>query len=103
MKPGRINKLWESRSPRERAVLGVLAAAAGIMLYSWLAFPAGKARAPLLASVAALRAQAAQLDRQAIQYEQLRKAPPLPAPQSDVRTLVQIQASASGLPLTRVD
>jgi type II secretory pathway component PulM len=99
----RLHKLWESRSPRERTAIVVVAVAAGILLYLWFVLSASRARDPLLTAVTAMRAQAARLEQQAAEYERLRAMPPPPAPQSDLRSLLQAQAGAAGLPLTRID
>ena len=98
-----LHRLWQSRSSTERTVIVALALVLVVALYVWFALAATRARGPLVASVTTLRAQAVRLDQQAMQYEQLRNAPRPPAPQSDVRALVQAQASAAGLSLTRVD
>ena len=101
----RLREAWESRAPRERAIIATLAALLGIALYLWLLQATGQARTRLQTSVTALRAQAARLDRQALEYGQLRAAPVATASQTDLRTLVQAQADAAGLSraLLRID
>jgi general secretion pathway protein M len=60
---------WKSRSPRERTVAAVLAAAVIAVLYLWLLHSADRARGRLNATVTALRAQAARLELQAAEFE----------------------------------
>lgn len=100
-----LRKAWESRAPRERAIIGALAVMLGIVLYVWLVQSAGQARVQLRASVTMLRAQAARLEQQAAELERLRTAPAISASQTDLRTLVQAQAGAAGLSraLVRID
>ena len=101
----RLLKAWESRAPRERAIIAALAVMLGAALYVWLVQSAGHARTQLGASVTTLRAQAARLDQQATELERLRAAPALSVSQTDLRTLVQAQAGAAGLSraLVRID
>jgi len=100
-----LQQAWLSRSPRERVVIAVLAAALGIALYAWLLYSAGQARTQLNASVTALRAQAALLDRQALEFGRLRAAPAAAASATDLRALVQARIDAAGLAraLVRID
>ena len=100
-----LRKAWESRAPRERAIIAALAVMLGAALYVWLVQSAGQARAPLHTGVTKLRAQAARLEQQAAELERLRAAPALSASQTDLRTLVQAQAGAAGLSraLVRID
>lgn len=102
---GRPRKAWESRAPRERAIIAALGLMLGIALYVWLVQSAGRARVQLHASVMTLRAQAGRLDQQAIEVDRLRAAPAAAASPTDLRTLVQAQASAAGLTraLVRID
>ena len=93
----RLRKLWESRSPRDRAILVVLGALVGTLLYLSLVQSAYRARAQLGSSVSVLRAQALRLDAEANELARARAAPAVPAAQSDLRTQVQAQAGASGL------
>lgn len=90
-------KLWESRAPRERVVIAALAVVLGIALYVWLVQSAGQARVQLGTSVTMLRAQAAPLDQQAIEYERLRAAPAATASTTDLHTLVQARVGEAGL------
>ena len=100
-----LRRAWESRSPRERAVIAALAVLLGVALYVWLVQSAGRASAQLHTSVTTLRAQAARLDQQALEYVRLRAAPAATASPTDLRTLVQAQAGAAGLSraLVRID
>jgi type II secretory pathway component PulM len=101
----RLRKAWESRAPRERAIIAALAVVLGAALYAWLVQSAGRARVQLHTSVTTLRAQAVRLDEQALEYDRLRAAPAVSASQSDLLTLVQAQAGAAGLSraLVRID
>lgn len=96
---------WQSRAPRERALVTGLVIALGIALYLWLIVSADQARAQLRPRVTALRGEAARLDRDALEVQRLRAAPPLPASSSDLRKLLQAQADSAGLgaALTRID
>jgi len=101
----KLRTLWQSRAPRERVVIAVLAVLAGVASYVLLVQTADRAHARLRASVPALRAQAARLEQQAGELERLRSAPPVAASKTDLRTLVQAQAGAAGLSraLVRID
>lgn len=100
-----LRKAWESRAPRERAIIAALAVMLGAALYVWFVQSAGQARAQLRTSVTTLRAQAARLEQQAAELERLRAAPAVSASKTDLRTLVQAQAGAAGLSraLVRID
>lgn len=93
----RLLKLWESRSPRDRKIIALLAALVGILLYLALVQSAYRARAQLGSSVSVLRAQALRLDADANELARARAAPAPTAPQTDLRTQVQAQAAAAGL------
>jgi general secretion pathway protein M len=101
----RLRKLWESRSPRDRAIIAVLAAVVGVALYLSLVQSAYRGRAQLGSSVSALRMQALRLDADANELARARAAPAAPAPQTDLRTQVQALAGAAGLAgaLLRID
>lgn len=101
----RLRSLWESRSSRERAVVAVVAAVVGAVLYLWLVQSAERARGQLKTTVSTLRAQATRVDQQAVEYERLRVTPPVTASSTDLRTLVQSQAGAAGVSraLQRID
>ena len=101
----RLRKLWESRSPRDRVLIAVLAAVVGTVLYLSLVQSAYRARAQLGSSVSVLRTQALRLDADANELTRARAAPAAPAPQTDLRTQVQAQAGAAGLAraLLRID
>lgn len=100
-----VRKLWESRAPRDRAIIAAIAVVLGIALYAALVQTASRARKQLGTSVTTLRAQAANLDRQAVELERLRAAPVISASQTELRTLVQAQAGEAGLSgaLVRID
>jgi general secretion pathway protein M len=104
MKP-RLLKIWESRSPRDRLVIAILAAVVGAALCFWLAQSAYRARAQLGASLTVLRAQAADLNLDASELVRVRAVPAPPASQTELRTLVQARAEAAGLAraLLRID
>jgi general secretion pathway protein M len=101
----RVRKLWESRSPRDRVMIAVLAAVVGAALYLSLVQSAYRARAQLGSSVSVLRSQALRLDSDVNELARARAAPAAPAPQTDLRTQVQAQAGAAGLAraLLRID
>ena len=100
-----VRKLWESRAPRDRTIIAVTAVVLGVALYAALVQTASRARKQLSTSVTTLRAQAANLDRQAVELERLRAGPVISASQTDLRTLVQAQANEAGLSraLLRID
>jgi type II secretory pathway component PulM len=77
----------------------------GAALYVWLVQSAGQARVQLRTSVTTLRAQAARLDQQALEYGRLRAAPAATASPTDLRTLVQARVGDAGLSraLVRID
>ena len=101
----KLRTLWQSRAPRERVVIAVLAVLAAVASYLWLLQSADRAHTRLRATVPALRAQAARLEQQAGELERLRAAPPVASSKTDLRTLVQAQAGAAGLSraLVRID
>jgi general secretion pathway protein M len=100
-----LRKAWESRAPRERMVIAVLAAVLGIASYLLVLHSADRGRARLRTSVATLRTQAGLLDQQAAEHARLRATPAPPASASDLRTLVQARVDAARLSgaLTRID
>lgn len=100
-----LRKTWESRTPRERAIIAALAALLAIALYAWLVHAGTRERAKLRASVVLLRAQATRLDQQALEYSRLRAAPAATASATDLRTLVQSRIDVAGLAraLVRID
>ena len=101
----RLRKLWESRSPRDRIMIAVLAAVVGVMLYLLLVQSASLARTQLGASLSVLRVQALRLDADANELARVRAMPAPPPPQTDLRTQVQALAGAAGLArsLLRID
>lgn len=92
-----LRKLWESRAPRDRTIIVILAVIVGVVLYWWLVQSGGRAHTQLRASVATLQAQANHLEQQATEVERLRATPAPSASQTDLRTLVQAQTGAAGL------
>jgi general secretion pathway protein M len=92
-----LRKAWESRTPREQAIIAALAVMLGAALYVWLVQSAGRDRVQLRTSVTTLRAQTARLDQQALEYGRLRAAPAATASPTDLRTLVQAQVGGAGL------
>jgi general secretion pathway protein M len=105
MNAAALRRLWESRAPRERKVIAVLAALLGVAAYVFLVYSADRGREQLRASVATLRTQATTLDQQAAEYQRLRAAPAAPASTTDLRTLVQARTEAARLSgaMTRID
>lgn len=101
----RLRKIWESRSPRDRVLIAILAAVVATVLYLWLAQSAQRARTQLGASLSILRAQAVDLERNAAELERVRALPVPPAAQTDLRTLIQARADSAGLAraLVRID
>ena len=94
---GRLVKLWESRSPRERMIIAAAGVVLAIFIYVVLVQSATRARIQLRNSVTLLRAQASSLAQQAVELERARAAPPLLASQTDLRALVQAEAASAGL------
>ena len=101
----RLRKVWESRSPRDRVLIAILAAVVAAVLYLWLVQSAQRARTQLDASLSVLRAQAIRLDQDATELERVRAMPVPAAAQTDLRTLIQARAEAAGLAraLVRID
>ena len=101
----RLRKIWESRSPRDRVLIAIVAAVVAALLYLWLVQSAQRARTQLDASLSVLRAQAIRLDQDATELERVRAMPVPAAAQTDLRTLIQARAEAAGLAraLVRID
>lgn len=101
----RLRQLWQSRAPRERLLLAILACVLLVIAYVLLIYSAERARAPLRVSVMQLRAQAARLDQQAVELGHLRAAPAATISSSDLYKLVQDRVAQAGLAhaLTRID
>ncbi|MFY9327466.1 MAG: type II secretion system protein GspM [Georgfuchsia sp.] len=101
----RLSKLWESRSPRDRVIITVLAALVSALLYLLLVQSAYRARTQLGESVTILRGQALRLDADANEYARVRAVRPPPPAQMDLRTQIQAQTDAAGLAraLLRID
>jgi general secretion pathway protein M len=100
-----LRRAWQSRAPRERRIIGVLAAILGAIAYVVLVHSVQQGREQLRASVARLRTQAATLEQQAAEHQRLRAAPAAPASPTDLRTLVQSRTEAARLSaaMTRID
>ena len=100
-----LNRAWESRAPKERAIIGALAAVLAVALYWWLVQSAWQARGRIHASVMTLRAQSARLDQQALEVGRLRAAPAATVSTTELRALVQARIGAAGLSqaLVRID
>jgi general secretion pathway protein M len=101
----KLRKLWESRSPRDRVLIAILAAVVAVALYLLLVQSAQRARTQLGASLSVLRAQAIDLERDATELARVRALPVPPAAQTNLRTLIQARADAAGLTraLVRID
>lgn len=101
----KLQKTWQSRSPRDRLLITAFLVVLGAALYVWLVLSGGQARLHLRTSVMALRAQAEYLDQQASEYQRLRATPPPAASPTDLRTLVQGRVADSALArsLVRID
>jgi general secretion pathway protein M len=100
-----LRKRWESRAPRERALIAAMSLVLAAVLYALLLHSAQLARTQLLSSVTTLRAQAARVEQQASEIARLRSAPVVSTSPTDLRTLVQARASGAGLAqaLVRID
>ena len=92
-----LRERWESLGPQQRVATAAAVVVLGAALLVWLIHSVDQARTRLRASVSMLQAQAARLERDAVEYERVRRAPSFPVSQTDLRTLVQAQASAAGL------
>ena len=68
----RLRQLWQSRSPRDRVAIAVLAAIVAATLYMWLLQSAYRARTQLGSSLSVLRTQALRLNADATELERLR-------------------------------
>lgn len=101
----RTHRAWQSRTPRERIVVTVLAVMLGVGAYVWLLQSGGQARARLQVSVASLRAEFAGLELRALELERLRATPVTPVSRGDLGEQVQAQVDAVGLghALARLD
>ena len=100
-----LRKIWESRSPRDRVLIAILAAVVAAVLYLWLVQSAQRARTQLGTSLSDLRSQAIRLDLDATELERVRAMPVPPAAQTNLRTMIQARADAAGLAraLVRID
>jgi len=99
-----LRKAWQSRTPRERAVLAALGVVLAAAFLVSLVQTATHARSWLRPSITALQGQLARLDQQAREIERLRASPPVAVSQSDLRALVQAQVGAElSRALVRID
>jgi len=89
-----LRKAWQSRTPRERAVLVALGVVLAVALLVSLMQTATHARSRLLPRITALQGQLGQLEQQAREIERLRASPAVAASKSDLRALVQAQLGA---------
>lgn len=92
-----LRKLWESRAPREWAVMVALVVVTVIALYVWFAQSAGQAREQLRKTDLTLRMQAVQIDQQAMEFGRLRSAPAPSISPTNLQTLLQDQVGVAGL------
>ena len=86
---------WQDRSPRERAVLGAVGAAAALALlvaFAWL--PLERTRTGLKQQLPGLRASLSTLERQAEEVRRLRSLPPAAA--ATAEPLVSILTANGG-------
>lgn len=93
----KLRQLWESRAPRERKIIILVAALVGAVLYGWLVHTADVARTHLRTSVTTFRALAARVEHEAAEYESLRSKTPATPSKTELRALVQAQIDAQGL------
>ena len=99
-----LRKIWQSRTPRERAVLAALGVVLAAAFLVSLIQAATHSRSRLRPSVTALQGQLARLDQQASEIERLRASPQVAASKSDLRALLQAQIGAElSRALVRID
>ena len=94
---GPLRELWTSAPPWQRRTAIAIAVVASLLLYVWAVWWAERACSRLEATLAQLREQAVQLERNAAEYERLRKLPRVSSSSADLRTLLRSTADASGL------
>ncbi len=92
-----LHNLWLARTPQERKALCVGSVLLFFLLYIWLLQAGSAARSTLRDSVLILRTEAAALEQQAAEFEQLRSLPPVPASELMLLTLLQTAAANAGL------
>lgn len=99
-----LHKTWQSRTPRERAVLVALGVVLTAAVLVSIVRMATHARNRLRPSVTALQGQLARLDQEASEIERLRASPQVAASKSGLRALVQAQLGAElSRALVRID
>jgi general secretion pathway protein M len=96
--------LWRSRSPRERAVLaGAGAAAAALLLFALVWLPLERARTRIAAQLPPLRASVAAMRAQAAEVATLRALPARGAgAETPLATLIAAGTLTQGLPGARL-
>jgi type II secretory pathway component PulM len=92
-----LRNLWLARSPQERKALGAGGALLFLLLYVWLLQAGGAARATLQDSVLSLRSEAAALEQQAVELEQLRSLPSVSTSETGLLPLLQTATANAGL------
>ncbi len=97
MKKSVLTQWWQSRTGRERALLIAACVIIAVVLYVGLLRMANESRVRLRTSVAALRVQSMQLERDAAEIEALKGAAVKNDAPGDLRTIVQEQAASAGL------
>ncbi|MDB5811155.1 MAG: type secretion system protein [Betaproteobacteria bacterium] len=88
---------WQALEPRARTIVTAVASMICAIIFIWVVQALEHSRAELQSTVAALREQAAKVEQQASEFEQLRAQPPAVVSSADVRGLVQGQMNAAGL------
>lgn len=92
-----LNQLWKSRTPSDRKLIAALSIILVIILYTGFVLSAERLGTSLNSSVIALRAQAAHLDEEALEYSHLRRTPMATSSPTDLHTLVQARVENAGL------
>ncbi len=94
-----IASLWSTRSPRERRVLAIGAAAAAILLvFALVWLPLERTRHRLAHELPRLRASVSAMERQAEEVKRLRAMPEAPGRAANVSALIASGELARGLP-----
>jgi len=86
-----------AHSPRQGTAIALVTVIVFAGLYYWLTESLSKERIKLQTTVTALRAQAAGLEQQAVEFERLGTAPAASTPTGEVAALVQAHAASAGL------
>ena len=93
----KLRTLWKSRSPRDRKIIIALLVIVFTLVYAELLYSTEQSRASLRSNVMTLRAQAAHLDAQAIEYHQLLATAPMTISPTDLAVLLQERVNDAGL------